>query len=196
MRNQRGFTLMEVLASTAATGVVVLAATGFMIKGLGWFDELNAKVEINRHARETYALLAYGGLSASTGKDGTKNVYGLRGRKAAPAGGQRSTANVFTYTSNVLTLTQDSFATMTVTCKGAGLPVPDCKDNHSTQAVAGWIGKDIKLEAGGKSVNNETVQVTFTITDTFQAQRAISPDQFSSNFYTVFTMNREEDDPH
>jgi prepilin-type N-terminal cleavage/methylation domain-containing protein len=194
--NQRGFTLMEILASTAATGVVVLAATGFMIKGLGWFDELNAKVEINRHARETFALLAYGGRSASAGKDGTKNVYGLRGRKAAPSGGQRSATNALKYTSNNLTLNQDSFATMTITCKGADNPVPDCKDNHSTQSVGGWIGNDIKLEAGGKSVAGETVQVTFTITNAFQAQRAVSPTQFSNTFYTVFAMNREEDDPH
>jgi prepilin-type N-terminal cleavage/methylation domain-containing protein len=194
--NQRGFTLMEILASTAATGVVVLAATGFMIKGLGWFDELNAKVEINRHARETFALMAYGARSSAVGKDGTKNLYGVRGRKAEPPDGLRSSTDVLQYTSNKLTLNQDSFATMTITCKGKDLPVPDCKDNHSTQSVAGWIGNDIKLEAGGKSVAGETVQVTFTITNAFQAQRAVSPTQFSNTFYTVFTMNREEDDPH
>ena len=193
--NQRGFTLIEIMAATAATGVVVLAATGFMVKGLGWFDELNAKIEINRHARETYALIAYGARSASTGTDATKNVYGVRGRKVAPSNGLRSAAGVFRYSSNGLTLDQDSFATMTVTCKGVQLPVPDCADDSSTQSVAGWIGSDVKLETGGKSVNGQTVQVTFTITDAFQAQRAVSPKQFSNSFYTVFTMNREEDDP-
>lgn len=79
MRRQRGFTLIEGMVSATASGIVVLAATAFMLKALAWFDELSAKIEINRHARETYDLLAYGAQSSSPGKDGTKNIYSLRG---------------------------------------------------------------------------------------------------------------------
>lgn len=195
-RRQAGFTLIELLATSTATGVVMLAATSFMLKSLSWFDELNAKIEINRHARETFDLLAYGGVSASTGKDGTKNVYGVRGSNKEPKDGLRTSANALQYTNNNLTLLPDRFATITVVCTGDGTPVPDCKDNHSSQAVAGWIGSDIKLDAGGKSINDLTVNVTFTITNPFQAQRAVGPAAFTDTYRTVFTLNRKEDDPH
>jgi len=195
-QRQAGFTLIEVMASVTATGIVVLAATAFMVKALGWFDELSAKIEINRHARETYDLLAWGAQSASAGKDGTNNLYGLRGFHTAPPNGLRTSTNALQYTSNILTITPDSFATMTVTCIGVGTPIPDCKDNHSTQLVGGWIGGDIKLQAGGQAVSGRTVEVSFTITDSFQAVRANAPGQFSNSYYTIFTLNRDEDDPH
>jgi hypothetical protein len=140
--------------------------------------------------------LAYGAQSSSVGKDGTKNIYSLRGFNKAPGNGLRTASNALQYTSNKLTLTPDSFATMNVSCTGAGTPVPDCKDNHSTQSVAGWIGSDIKLQAGPQAVNGLTVEVSFTITDSFEAVRANAPGQFSDSYYTVFTLNRDEDDPH
>jgi prepilin-type N-terminal cleavage/methylation domain-containing protein len=196
MRGQRGFTIIELLAASAATGIVILAASAFMLKSLSWYDELSAKVEINRHARETYNLLAFGGVAASAGKDGTKNLYGLRGFNAAPPNGLRTASNALQYTSNKLTLTPDSFASMSVTCAGAGTPIPDCKDNHSSQNVSGWIGSDIKLDGGPKGVNNLTVEVTFTITDPFEAQRAKGTAPFTNAYYTSFTLNRDEADPH
>lgn len=193
---QRGFTLVELMAASAATAVVILAASAFMLKSLSWYDELAAKIEINRHARETYNLLAFGGMSAIVGKDGTKYLYGMRGRKTSPTGGQRTTSNALQYTNNKLTLTPDSFATMSVTCTGVGTPIPDCKDNHSAQSVSGWIGSDIKLDDGPKGVNNLTAEVTFTISDPFEAQRATGTTLFTSTYYTSFTFNRDEDDPH
>ena len=193
---QRGFTLIELMAASAATAVVILAASAFMLKALSWYDELSAKIEINRHARETYNLLAFGGMSASTGKDGTKYVYGIRGRNAVPGGGQRSATNALQYTSNKLTLTPDSFATMSVQCTGVGTPIPDCKDSTSTQSVSGWIGSDIKLDAGGKGVNSLTSETSFTITDSFEAQRATGTAPFTDTYYTSFTLNRDEADPH
>jgi hypothetical protein len=187
---------MEVMASATATGVVILAANAFMLKALDWFDDLSAKIEINRHARETYDLMAYGAQSSSIGKDGTHNLYAIRGFNAAPHNGMRTSANALQYTSNKLTVVPDSFATMTVTCTGASTPIPDCKDNHSTQSVAGWIGNDVQLQAGPQAVNGLTVEVSFTITDTPEAVRSQGPTQFSNSYYTVFTLNRDEDDPH
>ena len=43
---QRGFTIIELLFASAATGVVILAASAFMLKSLSWYDELAAKVEM------------------------------------------------------------------------------------------------------------------------------------------------------
>jgi prepilin-type N-terminal cleavage/methylation domain-containing protein len=193
-KRQSGFTLIELLATSAATAVVILAATAFMLKALSWFDDLSAKIEMNRHARETFSLLAFGGVSTSSGNDGTKNVYGIRGSFRQPGNGLRSNA-ALQYTKNNLTLTPDKFASMTVTCTGAGTPIPDCANASSTQTIAGWIGKDIQLAAGGVSVNGLTVNVTFTITDPFQAQRADGPSVFTDTYHTVFTLNRNEDDP-
>lgn len=193
-KRQSGFTLIELLAASAATGVVILAATAFMLKALTWFDELNAKIEMNRHARETFDLLAYGGNSSSTGDDGTKYLYGVRGSNQEPNSGLRSNG-ALRYSNNNLTLTPDKFAAMTVTCTGASTPIPDCANSASTKTVQGWIGSDIQMDAGGKSINNLTVNVTFTITDAFEAQRAKGPSAFTDTYRTVFTLNRNEDDP-
>src|SRR6185312_10199237 len=78
MKSQRGFTLMEVMASTMATAIVIAAASAFLLRFLAWYDELSAKIAMNRHARETYDVFSLGGLSSTSGNDGTKNVYGLR----------------------------------------------------------------------------------------------------------------------
>ena len=193
-RPQSGFTLIEILAATAATAVVTLAATAFMLKSLAWFDDLSAKVEMNRHARETFAVLAFGGRAATNGNDGTKNLYGIRGFRQAPGSGLRSSA-ALSYASNNLTLTPDKFASMSVPCSGVATPIPDCAAAGTPRTVTGWLGKDIQLQAGGKSINGLTVQVTFTITDPFQAQRADGPAAFTETYRTVFTMNREENDP-
>ena len=142
------------------------------------------------------SLLAFGGMSASTGKDGTKNLYGLRGSHQSPGSGLRNSTDALQYTSNNLTLTPDKFAAMTVTCTGNKTPIPDCQDNHSSQSVAGWIGSDIQVGDYNLGVNNLTVTVTFTITDPFQAQRAAGPAPFTEVYRTVFTLNRDEDDPH
>ena len=195
MTPQRGFTIIELLAASAATGIVILAASAFMLKSLSWYDELSAKIEINRHARGVYNLLAFGGMSASTGKDGTRYLYGIRGRQAAPASGLRSTGAV-QYTSNNLTLTPDKFATMSVACTGAGTPIPDCTSGNSSQSVAGWIGSDIQVGDYNLGVNNLTVTVTFTVTDPFEAQRAKGAAPFTSVYRTIFTLNRDEADPH
>jgi prepilin-type N-terminal cleavage/methylation domain-containing protein len=191
---QRGFTIIELLFASAATGVVILAASAFMLKSLRWYDELSAKIEINRHARETYNLLAFGGRSASTGNDGTKNVYGLRGAHQSPGSGLRQNA-ALKYTNNGLTLTPDKFAAMTVTCTGVGTPIPDCANASSTQSVQGWTGKNIQLDAGGKSINGLTVNVTITITDPFQAQRAKGTALFTDTYRSVFSLGRDENDP-
>jgi prepilin-type N-terminal cleavage/methylation domain-containing protein len=193
-RRQSGFTLIELLAASAATAVIILASTAFMLKALAWFDELSAKIEMNRHARETFSVLAFGGQAATNGNDGTKNLYGIRGFQQAPGSGLRSSATL-QYASNNLTLTPDKFASMSVPCTGVGTPIPDCASAGSAQTVTGWIGKDIQMQAGGKSINGLTVNVTFTITDPFQAQRAKGPAAFTDTYRTVFTLNRKENNP-
>lgn len=194
MKSQRGFTLMEVMVSTMATATVIAAATAFLLRFLGWYDELSARIAINRHARETYELLSLGGVASTTGNDGTKNVYGLRGHFAAPTRSMRSEYSL-RYISNNLTLTPDLMAGMNITCTGTAVPIPDCTSGAGTKAVKGWIGAAVNTNTSSRSVSNKTVEVTFTIMNPFQIQRAVSPSAFAENYHAIFTFNRDEDDP-
>jgi prepilin-type N-terminal cleavage/methylation domain-containing protein len=192
MKSQRGFTLMEVLASTTATAVVIAAATTFLLRFLAWYDELSAKIAINRHARETYEVLSLGGRYSSNGNDGTPNLYGLRERQQKPGGSQRSNY-ALQYKSNNLTLTPDMIATMSITCVSPANPLPDC--GGGTKTVTGWIGDDIQMNDGNRSVSGNTVEVTFTVMNPYEVQRAQSPATFAETYNAIFTYNREENDP-
>lgn len=194
LSSQRGFTLMEVMASTSATAVVIAAASAFLLKFLGWYDELSSKIAMNRHARETYEILSLGGRSSSTGNDGTRNVYGLRERYAIPGSAMRSSYSL-SYTSNNLTLTPDLVASMSITCTGSGTPMPDCTEGAGTKTVTGWIGNPVSTNTSSESVAGKTVEVTFTIMNPYQIQRAASPSVFAENYHAIFTFNRDENDP-
>jgi prepilin-type N-terminal cleavage/methylation domain-containing protein len=199
-RRQRGFTLIELMFAAAATAIVILAATGFLLKALNWYGELAAKIEINRHARETFDVLAYGGYSASTGNDGTKNVYGLRGSHQAPGAANLRNNYSLKYRDNNLTLTPDFSAPMTVTCESAGDPMPDCgasgpKGPGANLTVKGWLGDDFVMNSGTRTVANMTTEVTMTIMDPYEIQRAQNPATFADTYRTIFTLNRNESDP-
>ncbi|MBV9549429.1 MAG: prepilin-type N-terminal cleavage/methylation domain-containing protein [Alphaproteobacteria bacterium] len=193
MRRQAGFTFLELTIAAAASGIIMLTSAGFLVKALGWYDELNAKLEMNRHARETFRLLAYGGMATSNGNDGTKYLYGIRGRAAAPSSGLRNNY-ALQYTSNNLTLTPDKFAAMTITCTAAANPLPDCGGSGS-KTVQGWLGNDVTFQSSSRSVAGDTVEMTFTVTDPYQIQRAKSAALFTDTYRTVFTLNRMESDP-
>jgi type II secretory pathway pseudopilin PulG len=194
MRSQRGFTLMGVMVSTMATAVVIAAASAFLLRFLAWYDELSAKIAMNRHARETYEVFSLGGLASTTGNDGTKNVYGLRERFAPPTSSMRTNYSV-RYISNNLTLTPDLIAGMSLTCTGASVPLPDCTSGGGTKTVTGWLGSHPQTNTSSRSVSNKTVEVTFTIMNPFEIQRAVSPSVFAENYHVIFTLNRNEDDP-
>jgi prepilin-type N-terminal cleavage/methylation domain-containing protein len=194
MKSQRGFTLMEVMVSTMATAVVIAAASAFLLRFLAWYDELSAKIAMNRHARETYEVFSLGGLASATGNDGTKNVYGLRERSAPPTSSMRTNYSV-RYISNNLTLTPDLIAGMSVACTGTGVPLPDCTSGGGTKTVKGWLGSHPQTNTSSRSVSNKTVEVTFTIMNPFEIQRAVSPSVFAESYHVIFTLNRDEDDP-
>jgi len=194
MKSQRVFTLMEVMVSTMATAVVIAAASAFLLRFLAWYDELSAKIAMNRHARETYELLSLGGQAGTTGNDGTKNLYGLRERYALPTSAMRSNY-ALRYTSNNLTLMPDLLAGMSITCTGTAAPMPDCSSGSGTKTVTGWLGTDPQTNTSSRSVSGKTVEVTFTVMNPFEIQRAVSPSVFAENYHVVFTLNRNEDDP-
>ena len=191
MKHQAGFTLVELMMSAVAAGIVMLAAGGFMLRALGWYDELSAKIEMNRHAREVYRVMAYGGKAATTGNDGTKYVYGVRGRSAAPAAGMR-TNYAFSYTSNQLTLAPDTMAAMTVTCTSATAPLADCGTGPKT--VAGWMAADVTV-AKSYTIADDTVEVLIPIMSPYQVQRAKAVGEFTDVYRAIFTLNRMESDP-
>lgn len=190
---QRGFTLLELMTAAAAGGVIILAGNAILFKAYTWVGELQAKVEINRHARETLNLLMLGGVSSTAGTDGSKNLYGINGRSSPPASGLRSNYAV-QYASNNLTLSPDKFAALTVQCAGSANPLPDCTASEA-KSVQGWLGSDVQVNSSTRSIANRTVEVTTVITDPFQAQAARDATQFTEKYRTVATLNRNESDP-
>ena len=156
--------------------------------------ELSAKIAMNRHARETYDVFSLGGLASTTGNDGTKNVYGLRERFAPPSSSMRINYGI-RYISNNLTLTPDLVAGMSITCTGTAKPMPDCTSGSGTKTVTGWLGSHPQTNTASRSVSGKTVEVTFSIMNPFEIQRAVSPSIFAENYHAIFTLNRDEDDP-
>ena len=173
---------------------VLVPATAFMFDAFEWYSEVQSSLAINRQARLVFDLMQSGAKTATNGNDGKPYAYGLRGRKVAPTGTLRSNY-MLQYASNNKTVTGDSFATLTVTCTAVSVPLPDCSAANQTKAVTGWMGDDVLLNSITRSVKNRTVEVTVTITDPFQAQRATNSKFATEIFRTVVTLNRDEVDP-
>jgi prepilin-type N-terminal cleavage/methylation domain-containing protein len=192
MKSQRGFSLIELMLAAAAAGVIMMAAGALVVRASGWHNELAAKLEMNRHAREVYQVLAYGGQASMAGDDGTRNLYAIRGREDAPGSGMRN-QYAFRYSSNDLTLTPDRSATMTVTCTAVDTPVPGC-GSSGTRTVTGWMAEDIEVD-DDYEIANATVEVEMTVMSPYQVQRAEAAGAFQDNYRFIFTLNRMEDDP-
>lgn len=92
MRSQRdtqqGFTLIELMVAGTISLILLAAIGGVLSDSLRTAAALNSQVAINRHAREIFEILAFGGSNANA-NDTTplpfKYVFGLRGRN--PTGG-------------------------------------------------------------------------------------------------------------
>jgi prepilin-type N-terminal cleavage/methylation domain-containing protein len=190
---QAGFTLIEVMIASVASMAVIAPAIAIMFQSFNWYAEIQSQIALNREARQVFDLIGNGAKSVPNGNDGKPYLYGVHGRKAAPAGTLRSNYTL-KYQSNNLTTTGDSIASMTVTCTAAGMPLPDCVGGE-TKTVAGWIGSEPSLNAASRSVTGRTVETMVTISDPFQAQRAPSPAFASQTYRTIFTLNRDIADP-
>lgn len=190
---QAGFTLIEVMIASVASMAVIAPAIAVMFNAFGWYAEIQSQIALNREARQAFDLIGNGAKASSNGNDAKPYLYGVRGRKAAPAGTLRSNYTL-QYQSNNLTATGDSITSMTVTCTAAGVPLPDCVGTE-TKTVAGWIGKDLSLNTATRSVVGRTVETMVTIGDPFQVQRAVNPTSASETYRTIFTLNRDIADP-
>ena len=192
-KTQAGFTLIEVMIASVASMAVIAPAIAVMFNAFGWYAEIQSRIALNREARQAFDLIGSGAKASANGNDATPYLYGVRGRDVAPAGTLRSNY-ALQYQSNNLTANGDSVATMTVTCTAAGVPLPDCAGNE-TKTVAGWIGNNLSLNSASRSVVGRTVETMVTITDPFQAQRAVNPAFASETYRTIFTLNRDIADP-
>jgi hypothetical protein len=191
---QRGFTLFEVLTATTCVMALAVPAAALLYRAFAWSAEIDSQLKLNREAREVSEILLNGGKMGSAGTDTTTSVYGLRARAAAPAGTLRSNY-VLNYTSNSFTLSSSNTAPMTVTCKAAGNPLPDCAGTE-TKAVQGWLGGDIAMDSTTRSVGSKTTEVTITMVDPYQAQRMKNnPARAVERYRMVVQRKRDETDP-
>jgi Tfp pilus assembly protein PilW len=192
--SQTGFTLFEVMAASVASIAVIAPAIAFMLDAYDWYAEVQSELTLNREARQAFDLIGNGAKMATNGNDATPYLYGLRGRLAIPAVPLRANYSL-QYASNNLTAKGDSIAGMTVTCTNSAQPFPDCATAGQIKTVAGWMGNDPVLNAATRSTANRTVEVTITLTDPFQAQRAVNPIMATETYRTIFTLNRDIADP-
>ena len=192
-KSQAGFTLLEVMIASVASMAIIAPAIAVMFKTLDWYSEIQSAIALNRQARQAMDIIGNGAMATTNGNDGKPNLYGIRGRNSSPGGGLRSNYKL-QYQSNNLTVNGDSIASMTIACTAANLPLPDCPSAGSNRTVTGWIGKNISL-GGSRSAANRTVEVILTVTDPFQAQRAVNPASATETYRTVYTLNRDTNDP-
>jgi hypothetical protein len=197
MRNraQAGFTLVEVMIASVTSMFVIMPALVFMFRSYDWYASVASELMLNRKARQVFYLIGNGAKSAVNGSDGMPYLYGIRGRKAAPAATSLRSNYTLQYSSNQMTTTGDSIASMTVTCTGAAAPMPDCAAAGDTKTVAGWVGADFTIDASTRSIASRTVEVMLTLTDPFQAQRAKNPATATQTYRILFTLNRDTADP-
>jgi Tfp pilus assembly protein PilW len=194
-RAQAGFTLVEVMFASVASMAVLMPALVFMFRSYDWYATVESELMLNRKARQVFDVIGNGARASANGTDGTPNLYGLRGRKAAPAASSLRSSYNFQYASNNLTVTGDALSTQTITCTAAGVPLPDCASSGDSKTVAGWIGDDFRVNTTGRIIAGRTVEVTVTLTDPFQAQRAYEASSATQTYRTVFTLNRDTVDP-
>ena len=190
---QAGFTLIEVMIASAASMAVIAPAIAVMFKSFDWYAEIQSAIALNREARQAMDVIGNGAHMTVTGHDGSLEIYGIRGRDNPPGGSLRANY-VLQYQSNGLTVNGDSIASVSITCSANGQPVPDCPSPGDKRTVSGWIGDDVSL-SNSRSAASRTVEVTITITDPFQAQRAVNPASATQTYRTSFTLNRDVGDP-
>lgn len=193
-RAQSGFTLFEVMAATMVSASVLLPALALLFATIEWHDQTSGRIALNRQARAIFDVLSEGAIRNEAGLDGTSYVYGIHGRRQAPGSGMRANY-VLDFRSNGITVNSDSFAEMTVPCEDDEKPLPTCTPGGADQTVAGWLSRDVAVDADSRSVANRTAEVTLTLTDPFRAQRLENPAEATETYRGVFTLNRDESDP-
>lgn len=189
---QSGFTLLELMFASSAAMIILIPSFALLWKSAAWYEEIQSGIAVNRHARIAFDTLVNGAISTTTGNDGTKNIYGLDGRKAAPNSAFR-TNYAFSYSSNNLTLTPDKFAAISIVCKATAAPLPDCVSG--TKSVTGWMGADADIETSKRVVMGRTFEIIFTVTDPFEAPLLQKPSDATVAFRTIATRMRDENDP-
>ena len=192
---QAGFTLIEVMIASVTSMFVIMPALVFMFRSYDWYTSAESELMLNRKARQAFDLIGNGARGSANGNDGSPNLYGIRGRHLAPSKSSLRSSYKLQYTSNNLTVTGDTLASQTITCTGSGLPLPDCTSSGQSKTVTGWIGNDFNVNTTARTVAGRTVEVTVTVTDPFQAQRADDPTTATQTYRTLFTLNRDATDP-
>lgn len=190
---QRGFTLFEVMVAVAVSATVLAPAMALLFATMEWNDQAMSQIRLNQQARAVHSLLADGARFGTNGTDGTRSGYGLHGMTVAPSGTLRATYRLG-FVSNGHTVMSDQFAPVSVRCTGAGTPIPDCASASQTKTMSGFLSQDVSMNVEDRSVDNRTAEVSFTLTDPFQAQRLENPAQATQTYRAIFTLLDQQHD--
>lgn len=198
LRRQRGFTLIELMMASIISFLLAMVCISLTRQSADLNSGLKARLRLNAQARQAFGVIADGGAlpSGTTGTDGTRNIYGLHGRYGAQTGASLRQNYRLTLSSNGNQAAGDSFASKTVTCTGAGTPLPDCTAAGTAMTVNGWLGADPTVNQtnrsiSGPTVTNNTVEATITLTDPYRAVHAKLPANATDTYRNIFTANRD-----
>jgi Tfp pilus assembly protein PilW len=192
-RRQAGFTMMELMIATTLGMTLLTVALTLLNQSLEMAAEMEGRLRLNAQARSVFVVLSDGGRNiTASGTDGTNEVYGLRRRQTATAGGFRQDYRL-NYANNGLTLDGDTLATVTVDCNGTADPLPDCTGAADSETVTGWLGEDVTVENDARSVWDRTVETEFTLVNPYLVRRRrVANSQTIDRYQTIFNQVLEK----
>ena len=209
-RDQRGFTLPEVMIAGTLTLLLALPAMALLRTTYRLADQLQSRFAANAQAREVFTVLADGGSVASSAEvaasgapasaRGFALVESVRSHSSLPScstGLLQSTQGAclrnlyqLVFTDGALSLQGDLLAPISVTCTAAKVPIPACTGTE-TRSVQGWLGADPVITTASQASPLSTVDVNVTITNPFYATRASLAAAASEQYRTMFTLGVE-----
>lgn len=203
MSDDRGFTLPEVLVAGTLTLLLALPALHLLRTTYRIADTVQGRLRLNEQARQVFALLADGQSPASqtelanaAGYPRFPFVEGLHSRQLGggnvPQGSALRTASQFVLRDGTLSLAGDLVGPLRITCTGPQTPIPDCTAAGDTKTVQGWLGSDPVLTPPSAAVGpGRTAALSITLTNPFQAPRAVGAVGASERYRTMMTLNVE-----
>lgn len=200
--SERGFTLLEVLMASVLGGLLIIAAFGMLYDSIGIADVLRSRAQLNAAARESFDILLDGGVSNNVLDGGVSNnvdVYGLRGRAAAPLPAALNDIANNNYrvrlqdditTPPTVALSGSTVVTHTVSCTAIGDPLPACILGNENLAINGFLGGEPRVFSAARVVSNRTREIEITLANPYLLNRPDATTAQSVEIYrTIFMLN-------
>ncbi len=195
--SQRGFILMDQLASVTGAAMVLLSLTALVVGSSTFLARMDSKLAFNKQARQAYSIILDGGkdIKGGPGNDGSPYAYGLRSRKGAF--GKPVTNYRIDLTTNGITIKGDQVSPETLDCVAKYDPVGECNNAGDSFTIDGWIDGDFTLfEDNLRSSHERTTEVYIRLISPELLKDGSDPAiRLSESYRNIASLNREIADP-